>query len=213
MTLNDILNYIDVGAPMLTLFFFIKPYKKMNRDLLFIFLFVWAEFSTNLAASILSNAKINNYSMYVANMVLTFSLISCLFYRMVNKAMDKAIIGAFVIFVIITIVSLANRDGIDFFNSIISAYASFVITAYCLIFFYWKLVNDDRSIGLTDTALFWIVIGIFTYFSGSFFIFISYKYLIVEEGKMLGIVWRFHNVLLAIFCVYTIYGLTCKNYQ
>jgi len=74
-------------------------------------------------------------------------------------------------------------------------------------------VSDGRMIGLTASSLFWVIIGVFTYYTGSFFIFISYKYLIVQEASVIGILWRFHNVLLTIFCFYTIYGLACKKYQ
>ena len=91
--------------------------------------------------------------------------------------------------------------------------ASFVITAYCLIFFYWRLVKDTKLSGLTESSFFWVIIGLFTYYTGSFFIFISYNYLIAKEFDAIGILWRFHNVLLTIFCIYTIYGLTCKDYQ
>jgi hypothetical protein len=111
------------------------------------------------------------------------------------------------------VISIASGDGIASYNSSLSALGSFIVTAYCLNFFYWRLVRDERPAGLTSSALFWIVIGIFTYYTGSFFIFISYKYLIVQESKVIGILWRFHNLLLTLFCAYTIYGITCKNYQ
>lgn len=185
----------------------------MTRELHYIFLFVCAQFITNLAASILELAKVNNYGMYSANIIITFSLISLMFYSLINKKIDKIISGCSILFFLIFIVSLLNGDGIDYFNSIISAVASFIISAYCLIYFYWKLVNDDRSTGLTKSAFFWIAVGLFTYYTGSFFIFMSYKFLIVQEPNVIGILWRFHNVLLTIFCIYTIYGITCQNYQ
>jgi hypothetical protein len=156
---------------------------------------------------------VNNYAMYAANIVITFIILSLMFYSLINKMIDKIILVCSLLFAITVMVSLLNGDGIDYYNSIISAVASFIITAYCLIYFYWKLVNDHRSIGLTKSAFFWIAVGLFTYYTGSFFIFMSYKYLIDQEANVIGILWRFHNVLLTIFCIYTIYGLTCRNYQ
>ena len=217
----SILNYIDTAAPLLTLFFFIKPFKKLAKELRFIFWFVAVQFITNLVSSlcemlyIWSNHSIvwSNYSIYALNIVLSFGVLSYLFYQL-NIPVIKKLAPVFsILFTICAVFSLAKGDGVSSYNSILSALASFVITAYCLIFFYWRLVKDTRLTGLTNSSFFWIVIGLFTYYTGSFFIFISYNYLIAKEFNAIGILWRFHNVLLTIFCIYTIYGLTCKNYQ
>lgn len=208
-----ILNYIDIAAPLLTLFFFIKPLKQLAKELRYIFWFVCIQISTNLLAMILEKFKVVNYSVYVLNVVLSFIVLSALFYQLHIRAIKKLMPLASLLFIICAVFSTATGDGIATYNSMLSAIASFVITAYCLIFFYWRLVRDTRSSGLTENSFFWIIIGLFTYYMGSFFIFISYKYLIAEEFDSVGVLWRFQNVLLTIFCIYTIYGLTCKNYQ
>ena len=212
-TIITILNRIDIAAPFLALLFFIKPYKLLSKELRYIFWFVFVQFITNVLAIVLETFKLANYSVYAVNIILSFGILSALFYRFNIASIKKLVPVATLIFLICTIISLANGDGIETYNSIVSAVASFVITAYCLIFFYWRLVKDTTLSGLTDHAIFWIIIGIFTYYTGSFFIFISYKYLIDREFDSVGILWRFHNVLLTIFCIYTIYGLTCKDYQ
>ena len=207
-----ILNYIDIGAPLIALLFFIKPFKRLSKELLYIFVFVCVQFGTNLLATMLEQLRIPNYTLYAVNIILSFIILSFLFYRVIDT-MHKFIAGAAILFTIIAISSVANGDGIDTYNSVLAAVASFLITCYCLIFFYKKLVSNNTRSGLTESSLFWIIIGVFTYYTGSFFIFISYKYLMVQEANVIGILWRFHNVLLAIFCIYTIYGLACKNYQ
>lgn len=213
-TIITILNYIDVGAPLLTLLFFIKPLKKLSRELLYIFAFVCIQFVCNLTASILDTGfKITNYPVYAANIVLSFMVLSMMFYYVFNNRIRRLIILASVLFAACTVFSIGRGDGIYSYNSIVSALAGFIITAYSLIFFYWKLVSDKRMTGLTNSTFFWVVIGLFTYYTGSFFIFISYNYLIVSGEGVVGILWRFHNLLLAVFCFYTIYGLTCKKYN
>ncbi len=213
-TIITILNYIDVGAPLLTLLFFIKPLKKLSRELLYIFAFVCIQFVCNLTASILDTGfKVTNYPVYAANIVLSFMVLSMMFYYVFNDKIRRLIILASVLFAACTVFSIGRGDGIYSYNSIVSALAGFIITAYSLIFFYWKLVSDKRMTGLTNGTFFWVVIGLFTYYTGSFFIFISYNYLIVSGEGVVGILWRFHNLLLAVFCFYTIYGLTCKKYS
>ncbi len=212
-TIITILNYIDVGAPLLALLFFIRPLKKLSRELLYIFVFVCIQFICNLAASILDLLKTTNYPVYAANIVLSFLVLSAMFYYIFNRNIRRLIIVTSALFVGCTVFSIGRGDGIDSFNSIVSALAGFIITAYCLMFFYWKLVSDKRLTGLTDGTFFWVVIGLFTYYTGSFFIFITYNYLILSGEGVIGILWRFHNLLLAVFCSYTIYGLTCKKYS
>jgi hypothetical protein len=209
-----ILNYIDTAAPLLTLFFFIKPFKQLAKELRYVFWFVLIQFVTNFVAILFEKVFIlSNYSLYALNVILSFGILSVLFYQLEIVVIKRLFPTASLAFIVCTAVSMANGDGINTFNSIASAVASFVITAYCLIFFYWRLVKDTKLSGLTESSFFWIIIGLFTYYTGSFFIFISYNYLIDKVFNSIGILWRFHNVLLTIFCIYTIYGLTCKNYR
>ncbi len=186
----------------------------MAKELHYIFWFVFIQFITNLSAILVEKIfVVPNYPEYVLNIVLSFSVLSLLLYRMGAPLLKKLIPAGSFLFIVCAVISLCNGDGFRSYNSVISAMASFMITAYCLIFFYWRLVKDTRLTGLTNSALFWIILGIFTYYTGSFFIFISYKYLIAIDSNSVGILWRFHNVLLTIFCIYTIYGLTCKDYR
>ncbi len=185
----------------------------MPKELRIIFWFVGMQFATNLLASIFEIADITNYSVYAANVILSYAMLTWVFYKTGIPTLQKLIPGASLLFVACAVYSISNGDGIMSYNSALSALGSFIITAYCLIFFYWRLVKDTKVSGLTEYAFFWIITGIFTYYTGSFFIFISYKYLIVQESQIIGILWRFHNLLLTIFCCYTIYGITCKNFQ
>jgi hypothetical protein len=198
---------------LIALLFFIKPFKSMSRELLYVFAFICIQFFSNLAATVLEQLHILNYSVYAINVTLSFVVLSYMFYRIIDSKIHRFIAVACVLFIAAAIISVANGDGIHTYNSLLSAVGSLLITFYCLVFFYRKLVSDTSRSGLTDSAFFWIIIGLFTYYTGSFFIFISYKYLIAEKASVIGILWRFHNLLLAIFCFYTIYGLTCRNYQ
>lgn len=208
-----ILNYIDVFAPLVALLFFVKPYRKLPKEVKYVLWFVFLQFSSNLLATVLELIKVTNYLIYLSNIILSFFILSGMFYYMGNRLLKKLIPMGSLLFLAGILISLWFKDGIDSFNSNLSALGSFSITAYCLIFFYWRLVTDTRHTRLTESSLLWMVIGIFTYYTGSFFIFISYQYLLVQEADVIGILWRFHNLLLAIFCAYTIYGITCKNYQ
>lgn len=190
-----------------------RPFRQLPKELRLVFWFVFIQFATNLLASILELLIITNYSVYAANVILSFCTLSLVFYHTGIALIRKLMPFTLFVFLGSAAYSIGRGDGLMSYNSVLSALGSFIITGYCLIFFYWRLVKDTKASGLTEYAFFWIIIGIFTYYTGSFFIFISYKYLIVQDAGIIGILWRFHNLLLTIFCGYTIYGITCKNYQ
>ncbi len=93
-----ILNYIDTAAPLLTLFFFITPFKKLTKELRFIFWFVCVQFVTNLISSSFeiiynwSDHSIvwNNYSVYALNIVLSFGILSALLFLKFVKAGERS---------------------------------------------------------------------------------------------------------------------------
>ena len=211
--ITNILNCIDVIAPLVTLFFFIKPFKRMPKELYYFFGFIGLQFIANLVAGLLGILEVKNYWVYLANVMFSFLLLSFLFYQLSSKAVKKIIPFASLGFIVFAIYSIANGDGIASYNSALSALGSFFIIGYCLSYFYWRLIKDARLSGLTDSSLFWMIVGLFTYYTGSFFIFISYQYLIVQGEVAVGVLWRFHNLLLTIFCIYTIYGLLWKDFQ
>ena len=210
---TTILNCIDTGAPLVALLFFIKPFKRMPKELYYIFWFIFLQFIANLTAKLLEEYKINNYSVYLANVILSFCVLSFFFYNLRNYLIKKIIPFAAFSFILCAAYSIAKGDGIASYNSALSAVGSFLIIGYCLSYFYWRLIKDARLSGLTDGSLFWMIVGLFTYYTGSFFIFISYKYLIVQGDEAIGVLWRFHNLLLTIFCIYTIYGIVWKDLQ
>lgn len=209
-----VFNNLDTVAPFITLLFFIKPFKRLSKELLYVFGYIAIQLLCNLTASILEFLRLTNYSIYVANIILSFAILSWFFYKALDDKFVNILISiASLLFCICVVVSISNGDGIATYNSIVSAFASFMVTTYCLIYFYKKLILASVITELTENTVFWIVVGLFTYYTGSFFIFISYKYLLVQDSSVIGILWRFHNVLLAIFCGYTIYGIAWKNYR
>lgn len=55
---------------------------------------------------------------------------------------------------------------------------------------------------------FWYVAGIFSYYTCSFLVFITFDYL-ANKGLPVGRLWRFHNVIMLVLCIYFSKGILC----
>ncbi|MFT3903237.1 MAG: hypothetical protein QM727_08685 [Niabella sp.] len=210
----QILNKLDTIAPLSAMLFFLLKRKQMTRELFLVFLFCLVQFLCNLTATILDILRMTNYWVYKINTIFTFIIIFQLFTKYLFHI--KARSRIFYILVYLTISSLLlwyNGDGITQFNSISAALSSLIIVGLCLYFFYIKLIYSAEEVSVPETSVFWCVVGLFTYYAGSFFIFISYTYLTNSSASSVVVLWRFQNILLLICCGYISYGILCKSYQ
>lgn len=199
---------------MIAISFFVPKLKKITKELFLIFMFLLLQLFCNAFASILEKFKVPNYFIYTVNAISSFILLCYLFYHLFIHAKGKLIISAsIIIFMAFLIFSVLYTNAFHTYNSTISAVVSFIIAAFCLYFFYSRFVYDQPDEPVISQAIFWAVTGIFTYYTGSFFIFMTYQYLIETNSSLIGILWQFHNVLLLACCIYITYGIACKTYH
>ena len=208
-----ILNYIDILGPLIALLFFLVRRDKLPPELKLVQLFCWVQLACNLYASILDIADKNNYWVYEINALLSIGIALILFGKYLLDLKKGIIITLVSLLIICNLFSYRYFGGLSTFNSYGHALCSLVIVLLSLYFFYSKLINMPEEVSIPDTSIFWCVVGIFTYYAGAFFIFISYKYLLTTDSSNISILWRFHNVLLFICCAYISYGVLCKNYR
>ncbi|TXH20680.1 MAG: hypothetical protein E6Q95_05260 [Chitinophagaceae bacterium] len=224
--MSQILIRLDSIAPFITLLLLLPKYmkyeKSVQRKLRFIILFLIIQFVLNFGATLVEvfivNFDIvlmsNNYILHALNTILSFIVIIILLSHILQVISKKAGNILMVVFLILFIVSAILGDGIHSFNSYSAAFASLTIIFLCFLFFYQVLKGTNKKNTETpDTPLFWCVSGIFTYYFGSFFIFLTYQYLISSSYRGLSFLWSLHNILLLICCLYMIWGIIWKNYQ
>ena len=108
--ITNILNCIDVIAPLVTLFFFIKPFKRMPKELYYFFGFIGLQFIANLVAGLLGILEVKNYWVYLANVMFSFLLLSFLFYQLSSKAVKKIIPFASLGFIVFAIYSIRSEE-------------------------------------------------------------------------------------------------------
>lgn len=193
----------------------------LSKEVFLILLFCLIQFVCNITATIIERWAYttrflllqSNYWVYKLNATTSFLVLLTLFLKHLLHCKPVVFYAALMVYATISVFLILNGDGISQFNSMSSAFESIVIVALSLYFFYSKLINTREEISIPDTTIFWCVVGIFTYYAGAFFIFISYKYVIDSSRSTLGTLWRFHNILLFICSLYISYGILCKNYR
>jgi len=206
-----ILNYIDIIGPLIAIIAFLFSRKKLTPELKLVLWFCIIQVICNAAASWYTG-KASNYWVYKINTVASFVVLLVLFSRYLLKVDRKKNLLAYA-FVVLVILPTVFGEGLTTYNSYSATIASFIIVALCLYFFYLKLVRSSPEERVPSTAIFWCVVGFFVYYAGAFFIFLSYKYLIETDIKSVGVLWKFHNLLLLIACLSISFGVLCKDYQ
>jgi len=209
----NILNTVDVLGPLIACICFWLLKQKISFELELVKWFCLVQLVCNGTAFLFDVLQLKNYWIYELNMLVSFAILLWLFSKyLIDISKNKAkLIGAFVYLCIGTTYYFYGWD--NSFNSYGMALTSVITVGFCLYFFYSRLINSSEELSIPDTSIFWCVVGIFTYFAGSFFIFISYKYLIDSDSSTVSTLWRFHNILLLICCLYISYGIICKNYR
>lgn len=201
---------LDIISPFIVLLYVII-FRKIKGDSRIIFYYLLMQFVLNLGASILYlRFVINNIWVYQLNCFLSFFLL-VIFFRKINpfwKKFDKKNIlsGLFMLLLAIIIFS-ENRNA---FNSISYTIVSIAITFLCLNY-YWFLVKETPLVSIYKNEFFFFVTGLLIYYSSNILVFASYRILTLDHLQTMSfwLLWKFHNFMLAVMCIFILKGFTC----
>ncbi|MFV0604952.1 MAG: hypothetical protein ACK5NK_03830 [Niabella sp.] len=210
--MSNILFYIDIIGPAVVLLTFLVAGKKLSGELKLVFWFCLTQVVCNAFATYLASMAISNYFIYKINTVASLIILLILFGKYLLHFTKRQYIITIAVVVLIIFPTFFG-EGIKSYNSYSASLSSLIIVLLCVIFFYTKLVRSSPQESMPAKAIFWCVVGFFVYYAGTFFIFMSYKFLIETDIKSIGILWKFHNLLLLIACLSISYGVLCKDYR
>ncbi len=212
--MKQILACLDAIAPLITIIFFLRN-KVVLKDqaIKHIFLFLVIQLLFNgIAIGISITMKYyfhkmgNNIVFFHLNCLFSTFAILC-YFKEIKVIKTRLLI--FVLFVTMYIWCLIIGDGIFRFNSIGYSLASLIILILCFKYYYFLLKNPQLD-NFFYSHNFWIITGLLTYHVCNFIIFITFSYL-AKNTPNTGDLWLFHNVLLAILCMYLIKAVICKK--
>ncbi|WP_460685691.1 hypothetical protein [Niabella aquatica] len=212
--LAEILNILDSIGPAIAVSLLMAYKKSLSDEMLLILVFCSVQLYCNTVATIIERViDGNNYWVYKINFTACFLVLLYLFAKKLVHLKSAFFYILLLLYSFISFFLVKNGGGVSYFNSISAALENFIIVVLCVYFFYRQLINTSEEVSIPETSIFWCIVGIFTYYAGAFFIFISYKYLIHTDSNTIAVLWRFHNVLLFICSLYISYGVLCKNYR
>lgn len=204
MTLYSILKYLDLFAPTLSLFVIIVSVFSGRVQLAkadcILLIFIILQVLLNAIATYLQFVLTNNHWVYILIGLTSHMVFGYYFWHFPGfKQVRRLVIIGLMLYFIFGFISWRWIYGFNQFNSYLIALGSFCIVVYCLasIHYWFQMALTSPILDLKD---FWISAGVLFYFGSSFLIFLSYHYLSVNVPGQIGIVWRIHNVFLAIAC-------------
>ncbi|KAA5538566.1 hypothetical protein [Adhaeribacter rhizoryzae] len=212
----EISKYLDVVPPfLLILFALANPQISVRRDYIFWYLVVQTLLNT-ISMIIYQVFDGSNLIIYNTNCVIVFLILSGYFANLLQfKDTKKVIIGVAVLFLVVLIFNALKFEHIvDQFNSNMYGLAAFIVVVYCFLYYLQNLLNPTKDI--VKTVDFWYVTGLLTYYASSFFIFITFNYLMQSNSQYntgIKILWPIHNVLFLVMCGYLFKGMLCKRSQ
>jgi hypothetical protein len=173
--------YVSVFSPLIPLMFLLKG--KYNGSLWIIVLFIVASFLSDLIATFLINCT--NYRFLHGYGLIEALLLFWFYYQVLEvKKWIPYLTLAFSMFYLVN--SIWFEVGV--FNTIGRSVECLIMIFLALNLFY-QFFKKEEDIFIEKSPLFWVNIGLLTYFSGAFFTFIFSKYILTDTPF-----WILHNV-------------------
>ena len=174
----------------------------------YIFLYLLIQLILNSVCSILAAEKVNNILLYQTNCLTSLVLLT-LFFNEVIPAFKKhkwfKILSWSLVTLLTAYMFFEKKSS---FNSHSFSYTGLIIVMYSLLYFYNKIAHPSLT-KITKEPVFWFVTGFFIYYSATFMIFVSYGVLTEEQKIDVNLLWRLHNIIFFIMCVYISVGYLC----
>lgn len=207
--LNIVVIYSDTIPPLLLLTYIFISQKSTERGYILVYIVVQAILNTS--ATIIDQwYDSNNIFLYHINCLLSlFILIKYLESIIALKNIRSITIGVFIVFYLFYLITIVLDEGRITFNSKSFGLASFFIVVYCLLY-YREQLKYPKTESISRSKDLWYVTGIFAYYGGTFSIVTSYRILTTRNINDAGFLWKIHNVVFLIMCIYIFIGIICK---
>lgn len=181
----------------------------IDRTILF---FLGVQVILNSLSGYMQYYQINNMWVYSLNILVFAIIFTRYFYgNLSGKRTRNIILACFLFFLVFFCFNLIFFQPYDTFNSYSYAFGALLIVVYSLLGLR-QLINYSPEYDILRLKNFWFAAGILLYFGSSFFIFMSYHYLSEVSAKDVGVLWKIHNLFLAVSCVIFLKAIMSKEW-
>ncbi len=190
--------------------FIIRYWVKVEYSHLFYYVLMQA--ILNFTASIIVDVffKTNNIWLYQLNCFLSFVILFSFFKKFIFFRVSNLAINIFAAVFMCFLAIIIFFESQNAFNSLSYTTVSIAITFLCLNY-YWFLISKMPTESILKNPFFFIVTGLLIYYSSNILVFASYRFLTIEhvQTKSFWILWKFHNFMLTLMCIFILKGFTC----
>lgn len=181
MNWNNILIYLSVFSPLIPLIVILRT--GCNGLYWVIISFVLASFSADVISIYIIDGT--NYSFLHGYGLVEALILFFFFYKVLNRNnwIPYTALAYSIYYLINSLFIEANT-----FNTLGRSTECLIMIFLCLRLFY-QFFKKEEDIFLEQSPLFWINVGLLTYFSGAFFTFVLSKYILTDEP-----LWILHNL-------------------
>lgn len=207
--LAKLIDYFDTVPPLLLLIVALPTLRWSRRD--YIVYYLGCQFFFNGYANLLNELKKDNLFVYSLNFAWTYFFLSLYFAKLnSSRLITRLILGLVIVFQLNLLETVQSSRTVASFNSLSFGTISLLITLGCL-FYYTRQLSIQPKENILKVKDFWYVNGIFTYYTSNFFIFLTYNTLVNQHFASIGVIWKIHNVVFLIMCIYFFIGMQCKT--
>ncbi len=211
------LSRIDtIGIFSVLIFFLIKRPKTEGAFFWFIG-FVFSMCTFNFVAEVYEVLSIyfkflgDNLFLYHLACILYVITLSKFFQKIYTSKISKIIDIVFIIpFSILSIINFIYFKRTFTIYSLVSIW----VVTKCMFYYSHEFSNPNKH-NILHSRLFWIVSGLFLYFSVSFFVFITYDFFTFNSTNYpfqnFPPIWLIQNCILALSCCFFIKAISCKE--
>lgn len=194
--MNDIIIKLSIASSLIPIIVYFK-YKSSFAYAKLLLYYVLLSLSIDLTSTFLLKYYSKSINFYIIHLFVVFEFILFFyFFRIIATKEGKSSVYFIPLLIFhISFYCVSDLFIIGGFNSIGSAYFNLVIIIYCLLEFKNIITSPPLSQYIERTSFFWILIGIFLYSSGNFYIFTFSELMINDDREYFLKIWVIHNVL------------------
>ena len=202
------IDYFDTVPPLVLLLVVSTMKRRPGRD--YVVYYLCCQLFFNGYANLLNELNKHNLYAYTLNFSWSYFILTLYFAKIyTSRMLRQVILGSVAIYQLNSIDNIQLSSALVTFNSVSFGTVSLLITLSCL-FYYAQQLSGQPTENILKVRDFWYVNGIFTYYTSNFFIFLTYNSLVNQHHANIGVIWKIHNIVFLIMCIYFYIGMRCR---
>jgi hypothetical protein len=216
--LKFLLDWSEVWAPLIPLTYFLF-HREQPRYMRPVIVYLVIAFPLNLAIDIISEFKptyvpneVSNNPLYNLHSVVRF-ISFVWFFKLLGqdglRSVRRWLPAVFFLIAGVNAIYFEDPLDPDALNGNLLAAEAYLLLIYCMLYYLYKLRDDDEDFSTTPD--FWVVTGLAIFVVVNFFVFLFYVPMDYQDIPLALDIWNVHNLVYIVFCLFltrSMYGNT-----